>query len=375
MSVLARLLPSAPPAPAPALARGDVFFTRRVPLAEGEPAAAQLSLAIEGLAPFPPEQLYYGHVPTADGREALVFAAFRRRFTADEAAGWDTASRVTPEFVALLAAAAPADDEILLHRGATRLTALARRRGAELPEAVVSREGGDEIAATLLNDLRARAGFSAHAPVRELTGELELIEREDGSAEARCAGEVLGEFSSGRLAGADVRDPGFLIERRRSAARDLWLWRGMIGVGALLGLALLLELGASAVGWKAGRMAAQVTEQAEAVRQTETAKTLANRIGELSERRLMAFEMLALINPARPESVIFQKVATRGLLGLEVEATATRAEDVGDFTTALRGMDALAEATTRVDGARDGVTRFVVTLKFKPEALKNGGAQ
>jgi hypothetical protein len=124
-----------------------------------------------------------------------------------------------------------------------------------------------------------------------------------------------------------------------------------------------------------GRQRAKADGQAEAVAQTETAQALANRIAELNEKRLKPFEMLKLINPMRPDTVIFQRVVTRGLLGLEVEAQATNAEDVGTYSNALRALPALTKVNTRVDGARDGVTRFVLSLDFKAEALRNGGGE
>jgi len=138
----------------------------------------------------------------------------------------------------------------------------------------------------------------------------------------------------------------------------------------------VIDLGSGAWSWNTGRLEAKAASQKEAVAQTETAQTLANRIAELNEKRLMPFEMLTLVNPARPDTVIFQRVVTRGLLGLEVEAQATNAEDVGTYSNALKALPALAQVRTRVDGARDGVTRFVLSLDFKAEALRgNGGVQ
>ncbi len=110
------------------------------------------------------------------------------------------------------------------------------------------------------------------------------------------------------------------------------------------------------------------------VAQIEEAQLLANRIGELSEKRLMPFEMLALINPARPDSIIFQSIVTRGLLGLEVSAQAANASDVGSYANALEALPAIATVATGEVRSRDGVTTFVLSLEFKPEALRNGGA-
>jgi hypothetical protein len=124
MSVLTQYLPSAPPPPPVVLARGDAFFVRRVALAEGEPVEAQVTLALEGMAPFPPEQLYHGHLPAADGRSALVFAAFRRRFEAADTEAWTGAALVTPDFVSLLVTR-PSGAGVTLRSAAGLLTALA----------------------------------------------------------------------------------------------------------------------------------------------------------------------------------------------------------------------------------------------------------
>lgn len=374
MRALSRFIPSAPPPPPCLLARGEAFFVRRVTLAEGEPAPAQLLLAIEGMAPFPPEQLYHGHVLSADGRSALVFAGFRRRFTNEETASWTAAPLVTAEFVALLASSGKGE-RILVHTGAERITALAWRSGEDLPVAVLVRQGGESEVQAVVQELRARAEFGPETAIVRLSGALALRTASGGAIEALCAEQSLGVFSAERLAGADVRDPDFLLERRRAEQRDVWLWRGMLGVAALIVCAALLDTAAGALGVYGGKLKSKVVAQTEAVRQTETAQALANRIAELNEKRLMPFEMLALVNPSRPDSVVFQRVVTRGLTALEIEAQANNAEDVGSYTNTLKALPALASVNTRVDGARDGVTRFVLTLEFKPESLRDGGAR
>jgi hypothetical protein len=119
---------------------------------------------------------------------------------------------------------------------------------------------------------------------------------------------------------------------------------------------------------------ARVETQKPVVAQIDAAQMLANRIAELSEKRLMPFEMMAAINPARPDSVVFQRLVTRGLLGLEVEAQAVNPEDVGAYANALKTLPAVASVQTREVRARDGVTSFVLALEFKPDVLKEGGA-
>ena len=82
------------------------FFCRAVPVAENATpteAAAQVELAIEGLAPFPLAQMYHGHFWRPGAKNALVFAAYRKRFTTEQIESWADAEAVLPAFASLLA--------------------------------------------------------------------------------------------------------------------------------------------------------------------------------------------------------------------------------------------------------------------------------
>src|SRR5262245_13996242 len=94
-----RLLRAGPPPPKVALLPDALFFTRAVPVTNGAlPAEAttQIELAIEGFSPFPLAQLYYGWFWIPGAEQALVFAAYRRRFTAEQTALWGDAELVLP---------------------------------------------------------------------------------------------------------------------------------------------------------------------------------------------------------------------------------------------------------------------------------------
>ncbi len=378
MSALSRFLPAVPSAPPVLLARGDAFFVRRVELAAGEPIGPQVTLALEGMAPFPPDQLYFGHLPAADGGAALVFAAFRRRFSAEETEAWDGAALVTAEFAPLLAArpgaGSSASDGAVLHVGESRVSALAWRAGLELPVAIVVREGGEEAVDAVLSELFERATLQADAEVRRVEGVLALESAADGALRATAGGVALGPWPAEWTETSDVRDTEFLQERRRSAVRDQWIWRGLLAAIALIVLSASIDIGAGVLGALTKRREAKIVAQADAVHQTETEQNLANRIAELSEKRLMPFEMMALINPARPESIVFQRAIIRSLLKLEIEAQAQNPDDVGKYTNALKILPGIASAEARDIRSREAVVNFVLDVEFKADALKNGGA-
>ncbi|MEY3491248.1 MAG: hypothetical protein RL309_376, partial [Verrucomicrobiota bacterium] len=87
MSTLSNLIPGQTALGAAALLPGNRFFVRTVAL-EGEGVTGQVALALEALSPFPTEQMLVGHVVSEDGKQALAYAAHRRRFTPEESFAW-----------------------------------------------------------------------------------------------------------------------------------------------------------------------------------------------------------------------------------------------------------------------------------------------
>jgi hypothetical protein len=167
-----------------------------------------------------------------------------------------------------------------------------------------------------------------------------------------------------------VRDKVALAARRRDRARNLHLWRAFMGCAAALGLAAVLQLGL-----KGGRLwldsrAALAAAQAPAVQDIETKHNLANHIEELSTRRLMPVRMLEIVNEKRPRTIQFLRVATKGLYVLEIEGQTNATPDVFNYQAALKELPAcaLVELGQTVD--RGGITRFTLTVTFKPEALR-----
>jgi hypothetical protein len=123
----------APTAPAPAAAGASVvllpdarFFVRAVPVnaaAGAEAVSREVELALEVVSPFPVSQLFYGYLWHPESVHALVFAAFRRRFTDDEQAAWVEAERVVPQFVLAASLNPGAGRTVVLGDGAS-LTAV-----------------------------------------------------------------------------------------------------------------------------------------------------------------------------------------------------------------------------------------------------------
>ena len=136
---LTRLLKATPPAVS--FAPGSTFFTRRLVLPE-EVQASELDgfveLSLEGLSPFPTDQLYYGYACAEGGGAVFVYAAYRRRYPAEVTRNWAGQAFVVPDFLPLLRLSHAQDTTVFLET-AGDLSVLAFRGGKSLPEAVLSR--------------------------------------------------------------------------------------------------------------------------------------------------------------------------------------------------------------------------------------------
>ena len=374
MSVLQKFKPPGPGVEKVVLLPDGAFFVRVMPLAPETPPAgipAQVELALEGLSPFPVAQLCYGYFCPPGAGRMLVYAAYRRHFTVDDAAEWADADAVLPAFAAWLGLA-PAGPMALLVTGADFVTALGWDGHDAVPAVVAihpvapdappgERAALQEKLAAQLPHLPPPVAVAVPAGTSSRDGD-EGLEFTDGKLTSR--------LTTAQLDTLDVRDKVALAARRRDRARNLHLWRAFMGCAAALGLAAVLQLGL-----KGGRLwldsrAALAAAQAPAVQDIETKHNLANHIEELSTRRLMPVRMLEIVNEKRPRTIQFLRVTTKGLYVLEIEGQTNATPDVFNYQAALKELPAcaLVELGQTVD--RGGITRFTLTVTFKPEALR-----
>jgi hypothetical protein len=374
-----RFLHSPPPPPKVALLPSGLFFTRVISLAPGTPpeVAAQVELAVEGLSPFPLTQLYYGSVVAPDGGKAFVFAAYRRRFTAEQVMQWDGAEAVLPAFAVTFGAKLDAGAAILIWESETVTGVLGS--GAGIPERVASRlvpaEAGQEEKSQIRAELLTTLGTTA--VLHELNT---LPVPQAGKADRELVFEV-GEFSS-RLApavtsAADVRDRGELAVLRSARQRDRILWRTILGMAAVLGLLGVGEF--ALVGGRAwqGVRIARFNAQKPVVEKIMTAQDLANRIEDLATKQLLPLEMLTElvgVNLERkPSDIQFTRVQTdksRGLYTVVIDAQTTNAPQMSVYQAALEKLPSKEKVEFLPQPSRGQFATFRIIFTFKPGALK-----
>jgi hypothetical protein len=374
MSVLPNPKPAASVRKKAVLLPDHAFFVRVVPLAPGTPPSdipGQVELALEGLTPFSVAHLCYGYFAVPGAERVLVYAAYRRKFTVEDAEAWSEADVVLPSFASCVGIA-PARPQSLLVSGPDFITAIGwdgrdavpavvRTRAMEADAPAVERSAVEAELTALLKDFPAPVSVAAPT---------ETVSRIGDNGLEFPVGEFVSHFDNAQSEAIDVRDKAELGSRRRDRARDLFLWRAFIGSVAAIAAAAVLQLGLQGGRLWLKSQAFRASAQAPAVQKIETAQGLANRIEELSNRRLMPIRMMEIVNEKRPKTIQFLRVATKGLYQLEIEGQTSTTPDVFNYQAALKELPACERVDLGQTNDRGGVTRFTLTVTFKPEALR-----
>ena len=380
MSSIFKKLRAGPPPPKVALLPDGLFFTRAVPVAAGATAAeaaAQAELALEGLSPFPAAQLYHGFFWLPGAERALVFAAYRRRFTAEQTAEWGSDALVLPAFAALLGTTAQPATTLLVP-SADGLTAV-HWDGGPVPAKILFRPLAPEAP-------EADRAAARDSLLRECEGSLHVIElatppapessRTDTQLVFR-SGEWVSRLPAATAAALDVRDKTELVALRRARARDVMLWR--VVAGATLAL-LFLGLGEALIGggwlWERSRLAV-VRVQRPPVEQIRSSQLHTARINELSTKRLLPIDMILLVSGPKPATIWFNKaVATTEDINklVLVDTQTTSLAEIAPYRTAVAALPQVASAEISGTRASNNQNVFTLTVTFKPGVLKSAEA-
>jgi hypothetical protein len=373
---------SSPVRPAAAGARvvllpATKFFVRRIPLVAGQDPGAQVGLALEGIGPFVPGQLFYGYCPSADGAQALIFAAYRRNFPAADTGDWNEADAVLPAFAVWLGQEAPARPAVWLHEQAGDVTALFWDGRSPLPAGVIARETGDRPAEAvreeLLGEARSRLGAaSADSKVFQGAPSVGALGKEGLALMLADRSAVL---TPALLRAMDVRDKAELAGQIGRRQRDNRLWLVFAATAAALALCIAGELGLMLSNGLLARKRASLEAAAPAVRRVEQANQLVMRMEQLAGQSLRPFEMLSLLNAARPASLEFVRASTSGPRQMEIEAQSGNAADSQAYEQALGKIPEVEKAEVRDIRVSGGRTTFLVAVTFKPGFAGQGGAR
>lgn len=378
----------AAPSPAPvkagrpngtALLPATRFFVRRIPLVAGQDPVAQVELALETIGPFMPGQLYYGYCPSRDGTLALVFAAYRKNFSAADTADWAMAHAVLPEFAVWLGQAANVPAGLWLHELPDSLTIIAWDGKSDLPAGMLTRETTAEtrekVRAELIEEARRRFDGGSGAP-KILSGST-VAGTPGKEGLPLTAGDRSTLLAPPQLRAIDVRDKVELAGQLTRQKRDRLIWLAFASAVAGLAACVVVELGVQLSNFLLARQRSALEANAAAVRQIEQANLLVVRMENLAGQSLRPLEMLKIVDEVRPKTLEFVGVRTSGTNPrlMEIDAQSGNPADPQEYERALGRTPSIEKVELRDYQFRGGKTTFVISVLFRPGFATPGGAR
>ncbi len=372
--------------------RGDRFFVRQVSVPKGlngQELHGFIELSLEERSPFPMERLFYGFYVCEESESAVIYAAYKRCFTAEEMQKWERVEFVLPDFFPLLGLTYESDTIALVVSDAS-LSALSFQAGQVLPQEVVSRALSDplDIEAVkqqlidLLGGLKSRP-VVLYAPDAEgnPSEEKGMYRLPFTKPKETDVDPVEIEQAEDTLWRGDLRDASFITSKRRQKRLNHGVWKVALGLVVIMGLFALGEI--LMLGGKAYvKYLDKTTMGREAeVAEIEEKKSVVQELENFERSNLIPFDMISAISPVLPRSIHFTRLKTAGRNSLEIECKTTNLAEVTTYKNGLEGLLKIESAEVRNLQSAGGEGSFILMVNFKADAfevsrnqLQNDGA-
>lgn len=350
------------------------LIARRIELSRDVPVREQVELAVESYSPLPLTQLFWGFLPSADHRHALVWIACRKHFPPEETQAWPAAAAVLPAQL-LLCRRKATEPGTVLHRDRSSVTAAVWDERSSVPAALVTRvctpDDQAEVEAQVMGEVQRRTGAGPSART-QATGQVETVRQPKGlyfRAEGTDATYTWEELTS-----ADLRDREELATTRRRLRHAGWAWRSTAAAALLLLIAGIADGAVLLGGLWLRRHEQEVRQRSARVSEIEATHTLAHRLHELSGRRFQLMEMIDLLNEKRPPGLRFVRAVSEGSRTLDLNIETQNADEARQYEEGLRSLPELRSVRLSDMETRQGSTRFLLRAEFKSDPTPTGGA-
>ena len=202
--------------------------------------------------------------------------------------------------------------------------------------------------------------------------------RSDGEVGFR-SGDFVSRQPKATAAALDVRDKGELALLRSARQRDVILWRVALGCAAallVLGLGEVTLFGAGK--WQDVRVT-QLNARKPLIEKIKTSQTLARRIDELANQRLLPLEMVTKLvgvdNKWKPGEIMLTRAETRpsgGLYALyiEVQTNTNNAALINVYQAQIKNLPECEDVKVNPRPSQGDRAVFELVVTFKPGAVK-----
>lgn len=348
----------------------EFFFVERIEIPEALEAGELddfAELTMEGLAPFPLEQLNWGFLCDSKYQTLVLYAALKDRLKHAGHEALEAHTWALPDFACLLGARFAEPVDVLLQT-AEHTTHLRFPKGEEIPH-------------VMENFAPEGAGLDALGTGKPAVLELRLIEPEfDTTGRPTFRLETIGDPGiegnwspltpdEASLWRADIRPSDFKAAER-SARRTTTLITRLLRYAARFALFLVLLEGLLYAGqfWLGSREN-QIASQTTAVRRVEDKQSLTNKLEQVAQNELRPIAILEAANQIRlnlgDTGIEYDETVIEGSNRITIEGKANTISELNNYTDSLENSGTFALVGSPRQITRSGKTTFTVTLDYQ----------
>lgn len=339
-------------------------------------------LSLEGLSPFPLDQLLWGYLRDEKISLILIYAAYRESINKLGVKNLDQYYHVLPSFITINGVSFD-EPSITFISENNSMSALTFSAHSTVPENVftVSLENIDNSDTSLLKVKNSLLGSLKNEGYKIdnsiYLGTSALVDSDDKIRfkHRLVSGEIDSDLNSTatrlpmdekKLWVADIRASSFKLKasRRRNYSRYLWSSTQLAGIAA--SLFLLLQFIFMMTDTWSDFLVDKVAARSDEVALIEQKNNLLLRIEQIAQNELKPFDMLATMNLKRPSSIYFTQAVSDSFNQIQVDGAASNVEVVNRYMENLRNLPLVSDAKIKKIVSRSGNAPFTVVVTFNP---------
>lgn len=357
---------------------GERFFCEKIFLPDevfSKNLDSFLEISIEGLSPFPVDQLYWGYLYDKTEKSVLLYAMYAERLSLEEKAVLlgDDIAYVFPSFIAGYGFQYQ-QPTISFISAEGAMTALFWNSESTIPsrvESVSLSESAHNAREKLLRSIdvenyKVQSGYWELEKTELLSNKSVRFESAYHSDEESKANHVLILTEKDGLTwNADVRPRLLTREKHKQEKMTRILWLATLAAIAIFGFFIVIEIlgvvGASYLASKKAHFEAQQPK----VKFIEGQESLVQKIERLGHNYYSPLKVLDLLNNYRPKKVYFISVDLGSKNDAVIEGVAQSVDDLNKYTDDLNDSGLVEKFEVGQIVSRQGRITFKMDITFK----------
>ena len=372
------------------LVPGEVFYCHSLTLppaiSDGE-IDQYVELSLEGLSPFPLDQLFWGFLRDEKSSLVLIYAAYRESIIKLDLDNLDHHYHVLPGFITLSGVSFDQPTITFLCEN-NSLTALLFAANSTIPENVLTQSlphdhhSDDALMDAKKNLLISLENNNYKIDDNFYIGTTALVDRDDKvrfehrflsdnvDSELNLA-PLFCRWTKKKLWEADIRESSYKLKESRRRNISRYVWSTTLVAGLAVSIFLLLQFILMTANIWVNFRENKITDRSDEVALIEQKNNLLLRIEQIAQNELNPFEMLATMNLKRPSSIYFTQAVSNSYNQIQVDGAASNVEVVNRYMENLRNLPIVSDATIKKIVSRSGKAPFSLIVTFNPSPFNS----